>query len=110
VLPIFAAGGRTEYEILRKSEELFFRRFPAISLASSALSSPIFNCGGGEAVIFCGHARLTGDIDIFFERSEENAARLFTALDDSWSGDTSGKPQSYCRRALFFNLGFRRIE
>ena len=27
---------------------------------------------GGEAVIYYGHARLTGDIDIFYEVSTEN--------------------------------------
>ena len=32
---------------------------------------------GGEAVIFYGHIRVTGDIDIFYDRSPKNAARLF---------------------------------
>ena len=30
---------------------------------------------GGEAVIFHGYPRLTGDIDFFYERRPENAAR-----------------------------------
>jgi len=35
---------------------------------------------GGEAVIYYGHARLTGDIDIFYENKPINAGRLFRAL------------------------------
>ena len=31
---------------------------------------------GGEAVIFYGHIRVTGDIDVFFDRAPENAVRL----------------------------------
>ena len=41
---------------------------------------------GGEAVIFYGHIRVTGDIDIFYDRSPENAARLFGALQEFWQG------------------------
>ena len=42
---------------------------------------------GGEAVIFHGHARLTGDVDFFFSPDSENAKRLFAALSDFWGGD-----------------------
>jgi len=45
---------------------------------------------GGEAVIFYGHARVTGDIDFFYERSEGNARRLFAALQDFWRGTVPG--------------------
>jgi len=31
---------------------------------------------GGEAVIYYGYARLTGDIDIFFESSRENVKKI----------------------------------
>lgn len=41
---------------------------------------------GGEAVIFYGHIRVTGDIDILYDRSPENADRLFGALNEFWSG------------------------
>jgi len=37
---------------------------------------------GGEAVIYYGHARLTGDIDIFYDRGKENCIRLFEALSE----------------------------
>ena len=42
---------------------------------------------GGEAVIYYGYARLTGDIGIFYQLSEENADRLYEALKEFW-GDT----------------------
>ena len=45
---------------------------------------------GGEAVIFHGHARLTGDIDIFYRISENNLHRLFNALCEFWGGDIPG--------------------
>jgi len=45
---------------------------------------------GGEAVIFHGYARLTGDIDFFYERSKENAGKLFNALLEFWAGSVPG--------------------
>jgi len=45
---------------------------------------------GGEAVIYYGYARLTGDIDIFYARSPENAGRLFAALNDFWHENIPG--------------------
>jgi hypothetical protein len=45
---------------------------------------------GGEAVIFYGYARLTGDIDFFYERSERNTGKLFNALLEFWGGSVPG--------------------
>ncbi len=42
---------------------------------------------GGEAVIYHGYARLTGDVDIFYEISHENASRLFESLKEFWGGN-----------------------
>lgn len=42
---------------------------------------------GGEAVIFHGYPRLTGDVDFFYERTPENAARLFKALEVFWDNN-----------------------
>jgi len=42
---------------------------------------------GGEAVIFHGYPRLTGDIDFFYERTEPNAVRLFASLLEFWNGN-----------------------
>ena len=41
---------------------------------------------GGEAVIFYGYARLTGDIDFFYERSQKNVEKLFGVLREFWDG------------------------
>lgn len=38
-------------------------------------------------MIYYGHVRLTGDVDIFYDRQFENAERLFRALNEFWSGD-----------------------
>ncbi|MBN2059427.1 MAG: hypothetical protein JW882_03325 [Deltaproteobacteria bacterium] len=45
---------------------------------------------GGEAVIFYGYVRLTGDIDIFFGSSPENVKRLYNALAEFWEGTIPG--------------------
>jgi predicted nucleotidyltransferase len=45
---------------------------------------------GGEAVIFYGYSRVTGDIDIFYEYSEENTQKLYDALLEFWGGDIPG--------------------
>jgi hypothetical protein len=41
---------------------------------------------GGEAVIYHGYPRLTGDVDFWFEQTPENAERLFAALKAFWDG------------------------
>ncbi len=45
---------------------------------------------GGEAVIFHGYPRLTGDIDFFYQCRPRNAARLFKALEVFWDNDVPG--------------------
>lgn len=45
---------------------------------------------GGEAVIYYGHPRLTGDIDIFYNLTEDNVARLYAALNEFWDGTIPG--------------------
>lgn len=45
---------------------------------------------GGEAVIFHGHARLTGDVDFFYDRDPPNAERLYRALCEFWQGPAPG--------------------
>jgi hypothetical protein len=41
---------------------------------------------GGEAVIYHGYPRTTGDIDFFYDNSATNARRLYAALLEFWSG------------------------
>jgi len=45
---------------------------------------------GGEAVIYYGYARLTGDVDFFFETTRKNALNMFEALKEFWQGDVPG--------------------
>ena len=45
---------------------------------------------GGEAVIFHGYPRYTGDVDFHYDPDLENANRLFAALLDFWGGDVPG--------------------
>jgi hypothetical protein len=45
---------------------------------------------GGEAVIYHGHVRLTGDVDIFFESNPDNVKRVFSALNEFWESDIPG--------------------
>ena len=45
---------------------------------------------GGQAVIFHGHARFTGDVDFFYARDGANAECLFKALLEFWDGNIPG--------------------
>jgi hypothetical protein len=42
---------------------------------------------GGEAVIHHGYARLTGDIDLFYDQTPANCDLLYNALAEFWGGD-----------------------
>jgi hypothetical protein len=45
---------------------------------------------GGEAVIYHGYPRFTGDIDFFFSDDDPNIRALFAALQEFWSGNIPG--------------------
>ena len=62
---------------------------------------------GGEAVIYYGHARLTGDIDIFYDRRKENCIRLFEALSEFWDEDIPGinKQKELQKKGEIFQFG-----
>ncbi len=45
---------------------------------------------GGEAVIYHGYPRFTGDIDFFFSDAPENIAAIFAALREFWRGTVPG--------------------
>ena len=45
---------------------------------------------GGEAVIYHGCARLTGDVGFFFESAKKNVVKLYETLEDFWEGDIPG--------------------
>lgn len=45
---------------------------------------------GGEAVIYYGYSRLTGDVDFFFGNDDDNVGNLWNALLDFWDGHIPG--------------------
>lgn len=45
---------------------------------------------GGEAVIYHGYPRVTGDVDLWYEQTAENAKRLLAALETFWDGRVPG--------------------
>lgn len=45
---------------------------------------------GGQAVIFHGYARFTGDVDFFYSNDADNAERLFKVLQEFWQNDIPG--------------------
>ncbi|MDR9366202.1 MAG: nucleotidyltransferase [Balneolaceae bacterium] len=45
---------------------------------------------GGEAVIYYGHIRLTGDVDFFYSNELDNRTRLWNALNDFWDHNIPG--------------------
>ncbi len=62
---------------------------------------------GGVAVIFYGYARLTGDVDFYYERSKENVKKLFGALKEFWSGDIPGvqEPEELLEEGAILQFG-----
>ncbi|MDZ7808230.1 MAG: nucleotidyltransferase [Gracilimonas sp.] len=45
---------------------------------------------GGEAVIYYGYPRLTGDVDFFYSNDSDNVRSLFNALLEFWDDDIPG--------------------
>ncbi len=45
---------------------------------------------GGEAVIYHGYPRLTGDVDLWYDQTPDNVAELFAALREFWGGAVPG--------------------
>lgn len=62
---------------------------------------------GGEAVIYYGFSRLTGDVDFFYEPSKENSEKLFAALVQFWDGDVPGigSPGELIQPGLILQFG-----
>ena len=49
---------------------------------------------GGEAVIFYGYARLTGDVDFFYALTTDNVRQLYAALREFWNDGVPGLAQA----------------
>ncbi len=62
---------------------------------------------GGEAVIYYGHARLTGDIDLFYEVTRANARILFEAITEFWDGKIPGieHKEELMKKGMIFQFG-----
>lgn len=62
---------------------------------------------GGEAVIHYGHARLTGDIDIFYDAGGRNCSNIFKALKEFWNDDIPGidKVKELQQQGAIFQFG-----
>lgn len=62
---------------------------------------------GGEAVIYYGHARLTGDIDLFYETTVRNVRLLFKMLGEFWNDRIPGvrTEEELLRQGMVFQFG-----
>jgi predicted nucleotidyltransferase len=62
---------------------------------------------GGEAVIFYGHIRVTGDIDVYYDRGNKNVFNLFKALEEFWHGEVPELegPTELEKRGVIFQFG-----
>ncbi len=62
---------------------------------------------GGEAVIYHGYVRLTGDLDVFYDPSPDNADRMFDALRSFWEGTIPGiaSPEELATRGAIVMFG-----
>lgn len=62
---------------------------------------------GGEAVIFHGYPRYTGDVDFHYDPEVENSKRLFSALLEFWGGDIPGiqSPEDLTEEGLVLQFG-----
>lgn len=63
---------------------------------------------GAEAVIFHGFARLTGDVDIFYEPSPKNCRALLSALREFWAGPVPGigSPAELATKRTIIQFGY----
>ena len=60
---------------------------------------------GAFAVAFHGHARYTADIDLFVEKSSENAERILRALREFGLGDLGLTEEDFARKDQVVQLG-----
>ena len=62
---------------------------------------------GGEAVIYHGYPRVTGDVDFFYENTALNIHRLFNALSVFWNGRIPGikSPEELREDGLILQFG-----
>ena len=61
---------------------------------------------GGYAVALHGHPRYTKDLDIWIERSPENAHRILSALDEFGFGALDLKTEDFLKEDHIIQLGY----
>jgi len=61
---------------------------------------------GGYAVVHYSRPRYTGDLDIWVERSQENAKRLVEALKDFGFKGEDTDPEPFTKKAQIVRMGF----
>ena len=61
---------------------------------------------GGYAVAYHGHPRFTGDLDVWIERSPENAARIASALDAFGFGGLGLDASTFTAPETVVQLGY----
>lgn len=69
---------------------------------------------GGEAVIYYGHVRLTGDVDFFYSSEENNVKKLWQGINQFWNGNVPGnlssKDLAECGNIIQFGVPPNRID
>jgi len=62
---------------------------------------------GGEATIYYGHVRLTGDIDLYYSLKEENVNCLYKALKEFWQNNIPGinNKDELSKKGMIFQFG-----
>jgi hypothetical protein len=63
---------------------------------------------GAEAVIYHGFARLTGDVDIFYEPTPKNCLALYSVLLEFWAGPVPGigSPSDLAAKGTVIQFGY----
>jgi len=62
---------------------------------------------GGIAVIFHGHPRLTLDMDLWIERSEENGGKIIAVLKAFGFSKPNVKPEDFAKERQILRMGFK---
>ena len=64
---------------------------------------------GGLAVVHHGHPRLTLDMDLWIERSEENGQRIISVLKDFGFPEPDVAPADFAKEKQILRLGFKPV-
>ena len=82
-----------------------FKEFLSLCLAREVG----FMVVGGLAVIHHGHPRLTLDMDLWIERSEENGRRIIAVLNDFGFPAPEVTPADFAKEKQILRMGFKPV-